>query len=285
MNISGEVKITVYEPDNCLKKGYRSLIAEIWDDLASNRWLTYQLFRRDFFAAYEQSFVGALWAFIIPLVSVGTFVVLQRSGIISVGAINVPYILYAVMGISFWQLFATGLVAGTNALVQAGPMVIKINFSKKSLIIASAGQALISFCIQLGFVLVLLVYYRIPPSFNVVFLPLFIIPLVLLTLGLSFLFAVLNGIMRDIGTMLLVTLPFLMFITPIFYARPVGGLLASVTRFNLLYYLICVPRNMILSGTMHELGAYAAACAAAIFLFGLSLYIFHLAETRVTERI
>lgn len=140
--------IITYETDNSLKKGYISLFGEIIKEIKENRWLTYQLFRRDFFAIYKQSFIGVFWAFIIPLVSVGTFIILNRSGVFNLGEIEVPYPIFAILGMAFWQLFATGLIASSNSLVKAGPMIIKINFSKKALVFASASQAIVPFLIQ-----------------------------------------------------------------------------------------------------------------------------------------
>ncbi|MBU4305805.1 MAG: ABC transporter permease, partial [Candidatus Omnitrophica bacterium] len=63
--------VITYEPDNSLKKGYGNIFGEIFNEIINNRWLIYQLFRRDFLALYKQSFIGILWAFIIPLISVG----------------------------------------------------------------------------------------------------------------------------------------------------------------------------------------------------------------------
>jgi len=80
--------ITTYAPDNSLKKGYLSIFKEIFCEIIKNRWLTYQLFKRDFIAIYKQSFIGVFWALIIPLVSVGTFILLNRSGIFSMGDID-----------------------------------------------------------------------------------------------------------------------------------------------------------------------------------------------------
>jgi lipopolysaccharide transport system permease protein len=61
--------------------------------------------------------------------SLGTFIVLNQSGIFNIGDIDVPYPIYALLGMAFWQLFATGLVAGSNSLVSAGALITKINIS------------------------------------------------------------------------------------------------------------------------------------------------------------
>ena len=277
--------ITTYEPDNSLKKGYLSIFSEIFNELKENRWLTYQLFKRDFFAIYKQSFIGVLWALIIPLVSVGTFIVLNQSGIFTIGDITVPYPIYAILGMAFWQLFSTGLVASSNSLVAAGSMITKINFSKKSLVIASTGQSIVSFLIQFVLVGILFVYYWIAPSIAILLVPILIIPIMLLTLGLGFILSLLNGIVRDIGNMLGVLMTFLLFLTPVLYAKPTTGILATVTNYNPLYYLVSVPRELILMGTISEWKGFLIASVISVIVFIVCLVVFHLTETRVAERI
>ena len=277
--------ITTYEPDNSLKKGYLSIFSEIFNELKKSRWLTYQLFKRDFFAVYKQSFIGVLWALIIPLVSVGTFIVLNQAGVFTIGDIKVPYPIYAILGMAFWQLFATGLVASSNSLVSAGSMISKINFSKKSLVIASTGQSIVSFLIQFVLVGILFVYYWIAPSMAILLIPITIIPIMLLTLGLGFILSLLNGVMRDIGNILGVLMTFLMFLTPVLYAKPTTGILATVTNYNPLYYLVSVPRELVLMGTISEWKGFLAASIISVVIFVLCLVVFHLTETRVAERI
>jgi lipopolysaccharide transport system permease protein len=274
-----------YEPDNSLKKGYSALFREIYNELKANRWLIFQLFKRDFLALYKQSFIGIMWAVIIPLVTAGTFVVLNSAGIFNAGSIPVPYALYAVLGIAIWSLFSTGLIASTNSLVAAGPMITKINFSKKSLVIASMGQIVLSFSIQLCLVVALLAYYRFVPSAAMVLIPLLVIPLALFTLGLGFILSLLNGILRDIGNMLSVLVTFLLFLTPILYAKPTAGVFSIVTTYNPLYYLVVVPRDLALTGTTSAWSGFALACALAAGIFLLCLIVFHLTETRVAERV
>ena len=277
--------IITYEPDNSLKKGYLSIFSEIFDELKKNRWLTYQLFKRDFLAVYKQSFIGSFWALIIPLISVGSFIMLNRSGIFSIGDINVPYPIYAILGMAFWQLFSTGLLASANSLVAAGTMITKINFSKKSLVIASLGRSIVSFLIQFVLVALLFICYGIVPSAAILLIPIIIIPILLLTLGLGFILSVVNGVVRDIGNILGVLLTFLMFLTPVLYARPTIGILARASNYNPLYYLVSVPRDLVLTGTSSELNGFFITGIISIIIFMVCLIIFHLTETRVAERI
>jgi len=277
--------IKTYEPDNSIKKGYLTIFKEIFSEIRKSRWLTYQLFKRDFFAMYKQSFFGVFWALIIPLVSVGTFIILNQSGIFTFGDIEVPYPIYAVLGMAFWQLFSTGLIASSNSLVKAGSMVVKINFSKKSLVIASSGQSIISFLIQFVLVGILFACYKIVPSIAILLTPITLIPIILLTLGLGFILSLLNGVFRDIGNAISMLITFLMFLTPVLYSKPTGGILASITRYNLLYYLVSAPRELILMGKVSEWRGFLISCFISVAIFIVCLIIFHLTETRVAERI
>jgi lipopolysaccharide transport system permease protein len=277
--------IVTYEPDNAIKKGRLSLLFEIWEDIARNRWLTYQLFRRDLIAGYKQSLAGVLWAFILPLVTVGTFILLDGSGIFLIGDTGVPYPAYAVIGMAYWQIFAMGVMACTNSLVGAGYMIRKINFSKKSLVLASMGQSLISFSVQFCFGCILLLYYHVLPDRAIGIAVILIFPILLFTLGVGFIMALLNGITRDIGTLVSVLSMLLLFITPVLYARPSGGILARITTYNPLYYLISSPRELLLTGSISGYYGYMAAIALSMAIFALGLWAFHLTEARVAERV
>ncbi len=277
--------IKTYEPDNFLKKGYFSIFKEIFIELKNNRWLTFQLFKRDFFALYKQSFFGVFWAIIIPLISVGTFIILNRSGIFMIGDIDVPYPIYAVLGMSFWQLFSTGLVSGSASLATAGSMITKINFSKKSLVISSVGKSIVSFLVQFILVCIMFAIYRIVPDIKILLIPVTLIPIMLLTLGLGFILALLNAIIRDIGNIVTMLMTFLMFLTPVLYSKPTTGLLSSITKYNPLYYLVSVPRDLILMGKTSEWIGFSISSIIAVFIFVICLAIFHLTETRVAERI
>ncbi len=275
---------TVYQPDNSLKRGYVSAFREIFEELKENRWLMVQLFKRDILATYKQSFFGIFWAIFMPLASVGTFVILNRSGLFSLGDLDVPYAIYAVLGMAFWQIFATGLVGSSNSLVQAGSMLTQIRFSRKSLVLASAGQSLVSFLIQFVLLGFLFAYYGQFPSPGILWVPVLLLPLLAMTLGLGLILSLLNGIIRDVTNMVSLFLTFGMFLTPILYAPPKAGILAVITGYNPLHYLISGARETVLSGRMSEPGAYAASALASFGILLLCLMAFHLTEARIAER-
>jgi len=278
-------KIRTYEPDNCLKRGYFSIFREIYNEILVNKWLIYQLFKRDFSSMYRESFFGVLWIVIIPLISVAGFFLLGRSNIVNIGVLPVSFPVYAVTGLAVWQLFSVGLVSGTNSLVRAGSMVVKINFSKKSLVISAYAQALFPFLVLSLLALLLLFLSGVQLTLTALLFPLLILPLILFTLGLGFLFALINGILRDVGNAISVIVTFIMLLTPILYAAPNSGALSALIKYNPLFYMLSVPRDALLTGNLQHLHGFFIATVLAIVVFIFSLVVFHITEARIAERI
>ena len=278
-------KLTVYYPDKSIKQGYESLFNEMFREAIDSRWLTWQLFKRSFNATYRQSILGVFWALLIPLASVGTFVFLNNAGVFSIGDISVPYPLFAVAGTALWQLFSVGLNLSANSLVSAGSMITKINFTRESLVVSAAAQGIVPFVIQMVLVFLLFAYYHMTPPLAVLLVPIAAIPLLLLTLGLGFLLSLVNGVMRDVGNGVSALITFLVFLTPVLYAKPTNGFAATISTYNPLYYLVVVPRDLLISGKTAELPGFIWSTLFSLVVFLFCWMAFHLTETRIAERI
>lgn len=273
-----------YYPDNCLRKNIFGFFADIIGEIHQNKWLTYQLFKRDLNALYKQSIFGFLWIFVNPLFYVGTFIVLRSTGTFAIDNVNVPYPIYAVFGMSFWQLFTVSLTTSSNSLVAAGSMITKINFSKKSLVLASISTALISFIIQFILMVILLMAYKVTPSPWIILSPLFALPILFLSLGFGFIVSLLNAIMRDIGNSLPMLINFLLLLTPILYPRK-DDILGIIAGFNPIYYLVTVPRDVALNGDWTHINGFLLSSLVSFVFFLLCCMVFHLTETRIAERV
>lgn len=278
-------KATTYFPDKLIKQGYPSLFKEMVREVSNSRWLTWQLFRRNFQATYAQSLFGVGWALIIPLVTVGTFILLNRGGIFNMGDMKIPYPLFAVAGLAFWQLFSIGLILSANSLVTAGAMIARINFTRESLVISSIMQGIIPSLVQIAVVFVLFAVYQIVPPLTILLVPFVTVPLLVLTLGLGFIISLINGVLRDVGTGLSVLITFLMLLTPVLYVKPSTGIVAVASQYNPLYYLVAVPRDLLIFGATVEWQGYMYSTLFSFAALFVCWLVFHVTETRITERI
>lgn len=277
--------IKIYQPENQLKIGYFSVWQDMFMELKNSRELVWRLFIRDFLSKYKQSVFGILWAIIMPLVFVSMFFFLNRAGVLNIGEVGVPYPIFAILSLSIWQIFATGLTVCSNSIVSGGSMVVKINFPKESLVIASMGQSIVEFLIRILLLLIIFAYYQYIPMWTVIFLPLALLPLVFLTLGLGFLFALLNAVMRDVANIVTLATTFLLFLTPVLYPMPSSHLFALFNAYNPLSYLITGARDVVITGYLTQPAGFLLVSVFSFFVFLASWRIFHLVEPRIAERV
>jgi lipopolysaccharide transport system permease protein len=221
----------------------------------------------------------------MPLFVVGTFVLLNRAGILMVGKLPVPYPAYALLGITIWQIFGSGIVACTNAIVSGSSIVVKINFPKETLVISSMGQIVVELLIRLILLAIVFAFYKVVPHWTTVLTPFALVPLFLLTLGAGYILSLLNALFRDVANIVTIGVTFMLFLTPVMYPQPREGLLRTIAAFNPLSVLVSTPRDLILSGTVSQPMEFAAVSAFSVPAFLICWRIFHLSEVRIAERV
>lgn len=255
-------------------------------ELVSARWLVWMLFCRDFSARYRQSALGVIWAILTPLITVGLFVGMSHSGILMIQNVNIPYPLYAIIGLTIWNLFTVGVIACAGSLVNAGSMVVKINFPKVALVLAASWQGIVEFLIRLLLIAAAFMYYGVAPSSKGLILGLLcVIPLYLLMTGIGFFMSLATGVMRDIPNILNIVLSAFMLLTPILYPITGNSWLARANVWNPLNYLVNVPRDFILKGQTDMINGFAWASILSAIVFYIGWKLFYLAQTKIAERI
>jgi lipopolysaccharide transport system permease protein len=277
--------VVVYTPDKIVKQGFWEAWKEMFMILFQSRELIWRLFLRDFSAKYRQSILGITWAVLNPILIVGVFMFLNRSGILVIVGTKVPYPVFALVGISLYSIFSTGLSTAANSIIGAGPMVMKINFPKISLVISSFGQALVEFAVRLLLLAIVFILFHVAPPWTALLFPLSLIPLMLLTVGLGLILSLLTGIFRDTVHVVSLLTTFLLLVTPVLYPSPKTELFVALNTWNPISHLIIGCRDILLAGTMSDKIGFMWSSVFSILVFLLSWRVFHIAETRIAERL
>lgn len=274
-----------YFPDKLVRQNIFFAFKEMLVSLFNSRELIWRLFVRDFSAKFRQSLLGILWVFILPVVSVAFFVLLNKAGVLNIGKPEIPYLLFALTGITIWQLFSSILINASNSLVDAGSMIAKINFPKATLVFASIGPAVVEFLIRLFLIFGLMIYFQKMPALTILYIPLLLVCLILFALSLGFILSILTGMIRDIPNILNLGMTFLMFLTPVLYPKTEAGIFEIINRYNPLNYYVESIRDFLYLGTYSNLNSLYFVLAGSIILFFISWRIFVLVEPRIAERI
>jgi lipopolysaccharide transport system permease protein len=194
----------------------KSWVALNLRDLWHYRDLLYILTERDIKVRYKQTILGALWAIIQPLLTMLIFTLFfgRLAGMPSDG---IPYPVFAYAGLLPWTFFSNAITNSGNSLVGNSNLITKVYFPRMIIPVASVGAGLVDFAIAFVLLIVLMIYYGIGLSINILMFPVLVVLTSLLAVGIGMWMSGLNVKYRDIRY----ALPFLiqlgMFATPIIY--------------------------------------------------------------------
>ena len=107
--------------------------AVIPKELWQNRKLIFQLAKNDFKTKFAGSYLGTIWAFVQPIVTVLVYWFvfekgLKAGGVNTSSGISVPFVLWLVAGLVPWFFFSDAWNGGTNALIEYSYLVKKVVF-------------------------------------------------------------------------------------------------------------------------------------------------------------
>src|SRR5262249_23393482 len=154
---------------------------------------------RDIAIRYKQTILGSVWAVLQPLLMmlIFTFIFSRFVGN-SNPDILVPYPLFIFAGLIPWTLFSQGYAQAALSLVGHQNLLSKVYFPCLFIPVAAAAVFLVDLAYSLGIYALLLVYYRITPSWTIIFLPLLIGLTLVATLSLGVMLSALTVFYRDI---------------------------------------------------------------------------------------
>jgi len=186
-----------------------------WLDLWRYRELLQVLAWRDLSVRYKQTVIGISWALIRPVLTMIVFTVVfgRIAKLPSDGA--TPYELMVFAGMLPWTFFSTGMADASNSLINNANLISKVYFPRLIVPIATIAVALVDFLISFCILIVLMVWYRFAPSWQVVFLPLFIFLALVASLGPSLWITALNVKYRDFRYVIPFLLQFGLYVSPV----------------------------------------------------------------------
>lgn len=204
------------KPNPILIEGDRGNAIRSLKDLVDFRDLILVLAWRDYKVRYAQSVLGFFWAILQPLATLLIFV-LVFSRIARVETGEIPYPLFAQAGMIAWVYFAFLISQGGESLLGAQAMIKKIYFPRLVIPLSKAFVGLIDFAVSFMILILLSLYYGYVPSTNIIYLPLFIVLIVLGGLGVGIWVAALTVRFRDVKHVLPFLVQLGMYISPVAY--------------------------------------------------------------------
>lgn len=168
-----------------------------WKDLWRYRELFVVLAWRDVTVRYKQTVIGLLWALIQPLLIMAVFTVIFQKIANLGGNENTPYALMVLAGLLPWQFFSSALSGASNSLIGNSNLISKVYFPRLIVPASSVVVAFIDFLLSFLLLIILLIWYRYTPGWQIFTLPIFIGMAFLASLGPGLYITALNVKYRD----------------------------------------------------------------------------------------
>ncbi len=192
-----------------------------WRDLWHYRELFAILAWRDVSVRYKQTVIGVAWALIRPFLTMVVFTVIfgKIAKLPSDG--DVPYPILVFAGMLPWFLFSGILSEASNSLVGNANLISKVYFPRLIIPTASAVVALVDFLINFTMLALLMLWFGFVPSWQIIFLPAFILLAVLASLGPALWITALNVKYRDFRYMIPFIVQFGLYVSPVGFSSAV----------------------------------------------------------------
>jgi len=182
------------------------------------RGLLYMIVYRDLKVRYKQSIMGFLWAILMPVLivmsgilvrygySLATHMPLRTEDLASVAVKSIP-----------WSFLVGSIRFSCNSLASNGGLVTKIYFPKEIFPVAAVMACLFDFLLGFAALVVFLAIIQVGWSVYLVWTPVLILTMLLLSTGIGLIVSAAGLFFRDVKYIVEVLLTFGIFFTPVFY--------------------------------------------------------------------
>ena len=198
---------TIIEP----KSGWQIID---WKELRQYKDLFFFLVLRDIKVLYKQTILGFTWAIIRPVFSMIVFSIVfgRMAGVSSDG---VPYPIFSYTALLPWTYFASAMTDSTNSLVNNSQMLTKIYFPRLVIPLTPVLAKLVDFAIAFIILFLMMAWYRIAPTANIIYLPLLIVMMILTAAGIGMWLSAMAIQYRDIKHAIQFLSQLLMYMAPV----------------------------------------------------------------------
>ncbi len=212
-----------------------------------NRTLLFSLTKNDFRQRYLGSYLGILWAFIQPTITILIFWFVFQVGFKSQPVDNFPFILWLVAGMIPWFFFADGLSNASNSVLEGSYLVKKVVFRVSLLPIIKIVSALVVHLFFIGFMMAMFMLYGYTPSLFWLQVFYYMFATVVLLLGISWITSSIVVFFKDMGQIVAMFLQFGFWLTPIFWSiNMVPQKYQFLIKLNPIFYIIEGYRNSLI---------------------------------------
>jgi lipopolysaccharide transport system permease protein len=273
-------RVSIIRAPSFSLKNLRGDLTKLWQ----YRDLLYTLSLHRIKVRYKQSVLGIFWAILQPLsmMLIFTFIFSLIARIPSEGAPSYAIFVYAAL--LPWNYFSTGVGNATNSLVSHSQFVTKVYFPREILPFTYIVAALFDFGVASVLLGALMIYYKVAPTLNALYVVPIILVLSCFAIAISLLLSATQVRIRDIGVAVPLLMQLWMFATPIIY--PLSAVPLRLRPFYMLNPMVGIIENfrqVVLRGNSLDARSLGISALISVVLLLLSYLYFKRVEATMAD--
>ena len=239
--------------------------------------------KKDIRGKYKGSFLGVLWSFVNPLLSVIIYAIVFHY-IMRFQIDN--YLIYLIAGIIPWTFFTTSITSGMNSIIFNADIIKKVYFPRVILPISSVTSALVNFLISCIIIVIFALISGVGIGYSLLFLPIVALIQYIFTLGIVFILSAVEIYVRDIEHIINFFVGMLFYVTPILYTPDfVPENFSFLLKLNPLAYLIEAYHSIFYYKQIPNLTDLGIVFVLSAFIFTLGYMIFNKLQKGFAEEV
>lgn len=201
-------------------------------ELIAYKDLLYFFVLRDITVLYKQTILGILWAIINPLFQMVVFTVVFGS-LANISSDGIPYPIFSYTAILPFNYFSQSLSGASSSLIGTTSVFTKVYFPRILIPFTPVISKLADFFIAFIILIMMMIFYNIVPTWNMVFLPLLILLMILTSMGIGMWLSALAIQYRDVKFAIGFITTLLMYGAPVVFPASL-----ILEKFGPTYYLL-----------------------------------------------
>lgn len=205
-------------------KKYKNSIKSIY----GNKRLILSLVKNDFKVKYAGSYLGVIWAFVQPVITILLYWIVFEYGLRVVTAdTKVPFAIWLITGMIPWFFIADAVANGSSGFYEYNYLVKKVVFQISIIpVIKVLSSLLVHFVFMIFLLAVYILYHNFGtdisfPSIYILQLPYYMICAVILSLGIVYITSSIAVFFKDLMQFIYIMLQVGMWATPILWNQAI----------------------------------------------------------------
>lgn len=185
-------------------------------ELLNYKSLLYFLVLRDVKVFYKQSILGFSWAVLRPFITMVIFTIIFGM-IAGIKGDGLPYPVATYTALIPWAYFSACVTTSGSSLVANSQILSKVYFPRIIFPIVPVFSKFVDFILSFSMLIILMAWYKILPTCNIIYIPLLVIIILIFSLGLGFMISALSVQYRDVSHAMQFMIQILMYASPIIW--------------------------------------------------------------------